>query len=68
MTTIAEAAAAYESAKLALADAKEQLAAAEAHEKSCAMKEREAYRAFNEAVDAMKPKRGSRPKKGEGNG
>lgn len=65
MTTIAEAAAAYEAAKNALATAKEDLAAAERTMKMATERERAAYKAFNEAVDAMKPKRGPRPKKEE---
>lgn len=63
MTNVAEAAAAYEKAKAVLTEARKQLAEAQVHEKTCTENERAAYKAFNEAVDAMRPKRGPRPKK-----
>ena len=63
MTSIAEAAEAYEQAKAALVRAREALAVAQATERDAFAAERGAYKQFNEAVEAMRPKRGPRPKK-----
>lgn len=63
MTNIADVVIAYERAKEKLSLAKIAVIKAVDDEKKAATEERAAYKAFNEAVAAIKPKRGPR---GEG--
>ena len=55
--TAAELAAELAKARSILENAKSDLASADQHVKDCAAAEKAAYKAFNEAMDAMRPKR-----------
>lgn len=64
--TVAEADAAWAKAKYDLTEAEYNAADANMTLKGARERERAAYRAFNAAVDAMRPKRGPRKAKQEG--